>query len=162
MTGSTLNAYLDIEASFEGDITVIGIYYAGCKLIQLADDRVDYPNLLDAIERGTMILTYNGSRFDLPVIRAKTGIDLTKHRFCRDLMYDCWRHNLYGGLKKVENILGIKREAKEIAGYGAMLLWDRYRKYSDLEALNALLQYNRDDTINLHTLHKRLDALDRK
>jgi len=38
-------------------------------------------------------------------------------------MFDCWKENLYGGLKKVEEKLGIERLSKGIDGIEAMRLW---------------------------------------
>ena len=151
-----MKAYLDIETSFSGEITVIGIYYSDGRLIQLTGDEVNYDNLLASLNRAKTIITYNGSRFDLPVIRNRLGIDLTQYYNCYDLMYDCWKCNLYGGLKRVEEQLGIDRNSKGIDGWEAMQLWENYRKHNDHQALSTLLQYNRDDVINLVTLEKKL------
>ncbi len=74
----------------------------------------------------------------------------------RDLMYDCWRYNLYGGFKAVERQLGIERRLKEINGYEAVRLWWRYMDYFDLDALNLLLEYNKEDVLNLKALKERL------
>lgn len=151
-----MKAYLDIETSFSGEITVIGIYYSDGRLIQLTGDEVNYDTLLASLNRAETIITYNGSRFDLPVIRNRLGIDLTQYYYCYDLMYDCWKCNLYGGLKSVEEQLGINRTSKGIDGWEAMRLWENYRKHNDHLALSTLLQYNRDDVINLVTLEKKL------
>jgi len=151
-----MKVYLDIETSFSGEITVIGIYYSDGRLIQLIGDEVNCNNLLNSLTRTETIVTYNGSRFDLPIIRNKLGIDLTKHYNCYDLMYDCWKCNLYGGLKRVEEQLGIDRASKGINGWEAMRLWENFSKYNDHQALTTLLQYNRDDVINLVNLEKKL------
>ena len=151
-----MKAYLDIETSFSGEITVIGIYYSDGRLIQLTGDEVNYDTLLASLNRAETIITYNGSRFDLPVIRNRLGIDLTQYYNCYDLMYDCWKYNLYGGLKSVEEQLGIDRNSKGIDGWEAMRLWENYRTHNDHQALSTLLQYNRDDVINLVTLEKKL------
>ncbi len=71
-------------------------------------------------------------------------------------MYECWRQNLYGGLKKVEKHLGITRDSLGIDGWEAMRLWERYNKNDDLQALKTLLDYNRDDVINLPILEEKL------
>ena len=153
-----MKAYLDIETSFNGEITVIGIYYSDGRLIQLIGDEINRDNLLNSINNAKTIVTYNGSRFDLPVIRNKLGVDLTKYYNCYDLMYDCWKCNLYGGFKSVEEQLGIGRDSKGIDAWEAMRLWENYRKYNDHQALGTLLQYNRDDVINLVTLEKKLEG----
>jgi uncharacterized protein YprB with RNaseH-like and TPR domain len=71
-------------------------------------------------------------------------------------MYDCWRRNLYGGLKAVERQLGIERRLKDVNGYEAVRLWFRYVDSFDLGALSKLLEYNREDVVNLRLLRDRL------
>jgi uncharacterized protein YprB with RNaseH-like and TPR domain len=41
----------------------------------------------------------------------------------------------------------------------AMRLWERFRYYRDEASLKALLDYNRDDIVNLHHLENRLAAV---
>ncbi|MBM4330154.1 MAG: exonuclease [Deltaproteobacteria bacterium] len=144
-----MKAYLDIETSFGGEITVIGVYCPPDRLIQLVGDEVNWTNLWNALEGVSTILTYNGARFDLPVIKRAIKLDLNKYFECRDLMYECWRRNLYGGLKRVEELLGIERATKGIDGMAAMRLWERFRFYRDEKALKVLLEYNREDVVNL-------------
>jgi uncharacterized protein YprB with RNaseH-like and TPR domain len=76
-------------------------------------------------------------------------------RHC-DLMYHCWRRNLYGGLKAVERRLGIDRRVKDIGGYDAIRLWWKYVNDYDRDALTTLLEYNREDVVNLRTLKEKL------
>jgi uncharacterized protein YprB with RNaseH-like and TPR domain len=71
-------------------------------------------------------------------------------------MYDCWRQNLRGGLKAVERQLGIERRLKDVNGWEAVKLWWRYVDSFDLEALDRLLEYNREDVVNLKALKARL------
>jgi uncharacterized protein YprB with RNaseH-like and TPR domain len=111
---------------------------------------------MEALDGVDIIYTYNGSRFDLPFIRSKLGIDLAVLFPHRDLMYDCWRNNLRGGLKAVERQLGIDRELVGVDGYEAVKLWWRYVESFDLDALNTLLAYNKEDVVNLKVLKERL------
>ncbi len=67
-------------------------------------------------------------------------------------MYDCWGKKLYGGLKGVERQLGLKRKLPDMNGYQAVRLWWKYVDSFDLDALNTLLEYNKEDVINLKTL----------
>ena len=153
---SPVKAYLDIETSFSGEITTVGIYHETGRLVQLVGDEVTPHNLISSLETVSTIVTYNGSRFDLPVIKNRLGTDLKKGFHSSDLMYECWKKNLYGGLKKVEEQLGINRDSQGIDGWEAMRLWERYRKNHDLKALKTLLDYNRDDVINLSILEEKL------
>ena len=152
-----MKAYLDIETSFGGEITIVGIFCLPNRMIQLVGDEVNWTNLWNALEGVTQILTYNGSRFDLPVIKRAVGLDLNKYFECRDLMYNCWEKNLYGGLKRVEEQVGIARASKGIDGLEAMRLWERFRLYADEKALQILLEYNREDVVNLYHLEARLN-----
>lgn len=150
------NVFLDIETSWEGDITVIGIYTPGNGTVQLVGLKVMAANLMAALRDARIIYTYNGSRFDLPVIHRRLGIDLKAHFVHHDLMYDCWKNNLYGGLKKVEQLLGIGRDTEGLGGTDAMNLWQMYEKQNDKEALDILLKYNREDVENLCLVAERL------
>jgi len=156
-------AYLDIETTGlscqYAEITVIGLYLVNghdSRLVQLVGEDVTKDNLLEALEGVETIFTYNGRRFDLPFIRGFLGIDLETIADHHDLMYDCWRCNLYGGLKVVEQQLGICRQLQGITGLDAVLLWQRYQNCGDQKALNLLLEYNREDVMNLKVLRERL------
>jgi uncharacterized protein YprB with RNaseH-like and TPR domain len=151
-----MKAYLDIETSFGGEITVVGIFCPPDRMIQLVGDEVNWTNLWNSLDGVATILTYNGARFDLPVIKRVIKLDLNKYFECRDLMYDCWEKDLYGGLKRVEEQLGIERSTKGIDGLEAMRLWQRFLYDRDEKALEALLQYNREDVVNLYHLEARL------
>jgi uncharacterized protein YprB with RNaseH-like and TPR domain len=150
-----VRGYLDIETSFEGVITVVGIYADDRGCIQLVGPQVTEVNLYRALEGLKILCTYNGSRFDLPVIRRRLGADLAAEFESCDLMLECWRFNLKGGLKRVEEQLGIQRWTKGLDGFDAMRLWHRYEATGDGEALATLLEYNREDVVNL----KRLDGV---
>ena len=156
-------AYLDIETTglaFSGcDITVIGIHLCNgdeTEFVQLVGRDITSYNILEALKGVDIIYTYNGSRFDLPFIRSYLGVNLAAMFSHRDLMFDCWRNNLKGGLKAVERQLGINRELKGVDGYEAVRLWWKYVDSFDLDALNTLLEYNREDVVNLKTLKEML------
>jgi len=156
-------AYLDIETTglspIYSDITVIGIYLENPEdsiFIQLIGDDITPYNLSYIMEKVHTIYTYNGSRFDLPFINAKLGINLEDYAFHEDLMYRCWRRGLYGGLKKVEEKLGIERKLKEVDGRMAVILWYKYIRYNDINALRLLLEYNKEEVMNLKILKEKL------
>ena len=124
--------------------------------MQLVGKEVTSDNLLESLEGVNKIYTYNGSRFDLPFIHDLVGIDLETIAIHHDLMYDCWRCNLFGGFKAVEQQLGIPRQLQGITGWDAVLLWQRYQNYGNQSALELLLQYNKEGVLNLKTLRERL------
>ncbi len=150
-----MRGYLDIETSFDGGITVVGLYADDRGCIQLVGPQVTEVSLYRILEGLRTLCTYNGSRFDLPVIHRRLGADLAAEFESCDLMLECWRVGLKGGLKRVEEQLGIRRWTKGLDGFDAMRLWHRYEACGDGEALATLLEYNREDVVNL----KRLDEL---
>ncbi len=96
-----------------------------------------------------LLVTFNGSQFDVPFLRAhfptarldQAHIDL---RFVlRSLGYR-------GGLKAVERNLGLTRDAaiQGVDGFEAVRLWHRYRR-GDRAALMKLALYNLTDVVNL-------------
>jgi uncharacterized protein YprB with RNaseH-like and TPR domain len=156
-------AYLDIETTGFSrnyyDITVVGAAVerkGQLELTQLIGSRITKSGLLRVLKGVDEIYTYNGSRFDLPFIETRIGINL-KGKFChRDLMYDCWKKKLKGGLKAVERRLRIKRKLTDIDGYMAVRLWWDYVNNNDRESLQTLLKYNAEDVLNLQVLRRRL------
>jgi uncharacterized protein YprB with RNaseH-like and TPR domain len=156
-------AYLDIETTglsrYYADLTVIGIALEKNRkyqVVQLIEDDLYQGKLLDSLEGVDEIYTYNGSRFDLPFIKARLGIDLNRCFRHTDLMYDCWRQNLKGGLKVVERLLNIKRNLTSVDGYAAVQLWFDYVNNNNKQALRTLLEYNQEDVVNLRFLRRKL------
>jgi uncharacterized protein YprB with RNaseH-like and TPR domain len=94
----------------------------------------------------------------MPFIAARLGVDLRACFKHTDLMYDCWRNKLKGGLKAVERQLGIDRRLKGVDGFMAVKLWYEYVNNHDRRALAMLLEYNREDVVNLQTLRQRLQV----
>jgi uncharacterized protein len=157
--------YLDIEttglSAGYNDLTVIGLLLdngSESRFIQLVGSEISKPALRDSIREVDVLYTYNGSRFDLPFIESKLALNLTKYCEHKDLMYDCWQRNIYGGLKWVEQELGIKRKLTGVDGYMAVELWYRYERDGDEQALKTLLDYNREDVLNLKVLREKLAA----
>jgi uncharacterized protein YprB with RNaseH-like and TPR domain len=160
---SNIEAYLDMETTGLSPtycmVTVVGIYVCNGedgRLVQLIGKDITRGSVLEALQGVRLIHTYNGSRFDLPFLHYCHGIDLSRVYPHRDLMYDCWSKNLYGGLKAVERQLGIERRLKDMNGCEAVRLWWKYVDSFDLAALNKLLEYNREDVVNLRVLRDRL------
>jgi len=158
-----IEAYLDIETTglspSYSHITVVGIHICSGDdtiFIQLVGREITAESILEALKGVSRIYTYNGSGFDIPFIYYRLGMNLAELFEHHDLMRDCWRNNLYGGFKAVERQLGIDRRLKEVNGYEAVRLWWRYVNDYDEDALTMLLEYNKEDVINLKTLKERL------
>jgi hypothetical protein len=160
------DAYLDIETtglcSFYDEITVIGICLASDgtnSFVQLVGNEVTRSSLFRTLRGVDTIYTYNGSRFDLPFVNFRLGANLREHFRHHDLLHDCWRNNLYGGFKAVEQQLGIPRRLRGIGGAQAAMLWWRYQIDHDRKALDLLLDYNKEDVLNLLALRRKLERI---
>jgi uncharacterized protein YprB with RNaseH-like and TPR domain len=155
--------YLDIETTglsgSYSDLTVVGVATA-CgtqqRFGQLFGDQIQADSVLALLDGIDELYTYNGRRFDLPFIKGRLNLDLREHFVHTDLMYACWRQNLKGGLKVVETRLGIGRQLVGMNGYMAVRLWWDYVNDNDTQALQTLLEYNREDVVNLHLLRQKL------
>ena len=155
-----MRAYLDIETTFDGAISVIGVYRPDRGTIQLVGGGVRDLPLYDALEGVRTLVTFNGSSFDLPVIRRRMYLDLRQDFDHCDLLHVCRKRGLRGGLKRVEIMLGIGRETAGISGWDAPRLWQRYETVGDQKALRTLLDYNREDVVNLAVLEAHLGLTD--
>jgi uncharacterized protein YprB with RNaseH-like and TPR domain len=160
-------AYLDIETTGLGNaddhITTISVYDGqeikyyvhGKNLAQFPMDIKNY----------RVLVTYNGKCFDIPFIEREFGIKI--HHAQLDLRYIMRSLGITGGLKSCEHQLGLSRgELEGIDGYFAVLLWKEYIK-GNQKALDTLLAYNIEDTLNLeklmvYALEKKLTALQTK
>jgi len=163
---SSVEAFIDIETTglspWESEITVIGFYICSgmeSRSVQLVGRDITRTEVLAILEGVDTIYTYNGARFDLPFIYQHLGINLAEMYDHCDLMFQCWRNNLKGGLKGVEKQLGISRESEGVDGLEAIRLWNRYLYSADLEALETLLRYNLEDVVNLKTLKEILNEM---
>lgn len=157
--------YLDIEtngfpADRGGRATVIGLY-DGVEFSYLMRGRdLSADNLMEALAPYKMLVTFYGSVFDVPFLESTLrGFKLNIPHF--DLCFGAKRLGMQGGLKKLEERFGIIREeaTQGMAGYDAVLLW-KLAKKGDKEAMDLLIAYNREDTVNLRyiadTIYKGL------
>lgn len=145
-------AYIDIETTGLGDdadLTTIALYNGqdvkyyvnGRNLEEFLDDIWDY----------NVLVSYNGKAFDIPFLENYFKIELRQAQI--DLRYVLARLGFKGGLKGCEKMLGIHRGGLDgVDGYFAVLLWKEYEANNDEKALETLLAYNIEDTVNLETL----------
>ncbi|HVP57648.1 MAG TPA: ribonuclease H-like domain-containing protein [bacterium] len=152
-------AYLDIETSFGGEITILGIFRPPDELIQIVQPDISRRTLLGALDGVREIVTYWGHRFDLPVISRCLRVNLRRRFESKDLADHCHRHGLFGGLKAVEKSLGILRQTAGLTGMDAMQLWEHWLA-GNREALRILLKYNEEDVVNLYLIEKEIFRFD--
>jgi hypothetical protein len=150
-------AYLDIETSddvvgHEG-ISAIGVLdRRGPRLWLAGRDLQRFP---EAARRWSMLVTFNGLSFDVPILR-RAFPDWEPPRCHVVLRHVLSRLGHDGGLKAIErrlSALGLARPAHllGIDGWDAAWLFRRGRD-GDRESLRRFAEYNLYDAINLRTL----------
>jgi len=147
-------AFVDIETTGLSPaydrMTVVGIYDG--RQAKTYVRGIDLDDIVDELEKYELLVTFNGARFDLPFIKHEyPGIEFNQLHI--DLMYPLRRIGYTGGLKKIEQALGITRsdDTTGITGFDAVRLWREYER-GDTDALELLLKYNREDIVNLETI----------
>jgi uncharacterized protein len=146
--------YLDIETSggYQGldEITVIGLYDG--HNVRTFVNGINLEAFEEAISSCKLVITFNGSCFDLPYIRRWfRHIDLPKAHI--DLRFVLRKIGLRGGLKAIEKKVGLFRdsEVEGLNGFDAVLLWKDYQ-WGDTSALERLILYNTMDIVHLKPL----------
>ena len=152
--GRGVKAYLDIETCAGGAMSVVGIYREDRGFRQLVGGEITDVAVWEALEGVDTLCTYNGDRFDLPILERQTRLDLRSRFRSLDLLRECRRVGLKGGLKRMEARFGITRTTRGMSGWDALQLWARYENEQDQEALRLLLEYNREDVMNLVQLER--------
>lgn len=147
--------YLDIETENSEDepVTAIGLYDGSRYECLLKGE--DLESFRDKISHYSMIVTFCGIGFDLPVLQ-KRFPGLVMDQIHLDLC-PLLRHLGYrGGLKKIEREFGITRseETDGLNGLDAVRLWRAYRRGNE-SALDVFVQYNKEDTVNMKVLAER-------
>ncbi len=145
-------AYLDIETTGLGpdaEITTVALY-DGCKVRCYVNGK-NLEEFEKDIWKYEILVTYNGKGFDIPVLERWFHIKLTHAHI--DLRFILAKLGFKGGLKGCEKQLGINRGALDgVDGYFAVLLWHDYINNHNEKALETLLAYNIEDTVNLELL----------
>ena len=105
----------------------------------------------DFLIQPQLLITYNGSCFDLPYLRRELGLSAPDAHI--DLRFLLANLGFQGGLKGCERQLGLSRgELDGFDGYLAVILWHGYQTLRDSRYLHTLLCYNCEDVINLELL----------
>lgn len=144
-------AFVDIETTglYNPDITTIALYDG--KQIRHYVNGINLDDFVSDIRGYDLIITYNGKRFDVPIIESFFNITLPHAHI--DLRYVLKPIGFSGGLKGCEKKAGIFRgELDGLDGSFAIRLWDAYYWHGRIEALHTLLAYNIADVVNLEKL----------
>ncbi|MGZ3460553.1 MAG: ribonuclease H-like domain-containing protein [Archangium sp.] len=146
--------YFDIETdgAQEQVPTVVGLFDASGLRVFIQGRNMDA--LPEAMAERRLWVTFNGSCFDVPVLRQYFGKGFPTPDAHIDLRFVCRRLGMGGGLKEIEDKLGLGRppHMKGVNGWDAVLLWRAYRARGDVEALRFLVEYNLYDSFQLRSL----------
>jgi hypothetical protein len=148
--------FLDIETTGlreKDDVTVFGLFDGIDTKIMIDGINLDIRSLRKELWRCKLLVTFNGSSFDVPFIR-KRYAGLIPNVPNLDLKSVARKLNLRGSLKQIEKKLGIARSSavEKLCGGDALALWRIYRATGDDYYLNLLVEYNEEDVINLKAI----------
>ncbi|SDK19815.1 ribonuclease H-like domain-containing protein [Natronorubrum texcoconense] len=145
--------FLDIETTGLdascNDVTTVSVHRGGETKTFVQGRDLTSQRLEDELEASSLLVTFNGQRFDVPFLETCYDIDVATPHV--DLMYPCKKIGLDGGLKAIEKDLGIDRDMPDLSGRDAVRLWHEYER-GDEAALETLVEYNRADTKNMEPL----------
>ncbi len=144
--------YLDVETTGLGktdSITTIALHGPlGTRCFVRGRNLI---NFLREAKGLSLLITFNGSSFDLPRIRREFRIDLQIPHL--DLKPCLQALGYSGSLKRCEELLGIRRPLEEmLTGQEAVELWRLHEATGDEAALLRLVRYNLRDALSLELL----------
>ena len=144
--------YLDIETTGMNEmaeVTTIALYDGKEVFYYINGTNLD--QFIEDIYTFDVIVSYNGKSFDVPFLERFFRIRLDHAQI--DLRHVLAKLGIKGGLKGCERQLGLNRGSLDgVNGYFAVVLWRYYQNSGDEKALETLLAYNIEDTVNLERL----------
>lgn len=145
--------FLDIETTGlspeRHEVTTVSIHRNSETTTLVRGDTLCADTLSAYLDPAPLVITYNGSRFDLPFLESAFDLDLNIPHL--DAMGVCHALDLTGGLDAAERALDVNRERPDISGRDAVRLWREYEAGRD-GALETLIAYNQEDTENLRAV----------
>jgi hypothetical protein len=148
--------YLDIETtgvSPRSPITVVGAYDGSRMHTLVRGQNLTRTNLGGILMGAKMVVTFNGSSFDIPMIESQFPGIIPEIPHV-DLRHALRRLGLVGGLKRIERELGIERDKRVeyMTGEDAVYLWRLWERDGKRNAIELLAEYNAEDCRNLKAL----------
>jgi uncharacterized protein YprB with RNaseH-like and TPR domain len=148
--------FFDVEAGGEGGRPTVASTFdrQGFQVFIEGRNLLELPGAMAARR---LWVSFNGSVFDLPILKSRFEHFPTPALHL-DLRFLCQAAQLQGGLKEIEEQLGIGRppHLRGFDGLDAVRLWEAFRAREDREALKYLVEYNLYDTIQLRSVMDRL------
>ena len=142
--------FFDIETTgldhHDSVVTTVSIHRDGDTRTLVRGDDLTPEALRATLGEADLLVTFNGKRFDVPFLEASFDLDVSRPHL--DLMYACRQAGLTGGLSAIEREIGVERDRPDISGRDAVRLWHEHERGVD-GALETLVSYNREDTVNM-------------
>jgi uncharacterized protein YprB with RNaseH-like and TPR domain len=146
-------AFVDIETTGgmdPSDLTMVGVFDGHTMRQYVRGENLEqFP---ESIEDAAILVTFFGTGFDIPFLkRAFPALPFPQMHV--DLCFLLRRLGLRGGLKSIEQRLGIQRSGATtgLSGWDAVRLWREYQRGRE-QSLLTLLQYNAEDVRNMSDL----------
>jgi uncharacterized protein YprB with RNaseH-like and TPR domain len=146
--------FLDIECDGRGEtVTVVGVFDAEGPHAFVHGVNLEVAALNEVLARSAIVVTFNGTSFDLPVLR-RAFPEIALPPVHVDLLHLWRRLGERGGLKTLEKRMGLPRPGtvEGLDGFAAVRLWQRWELDRDGEALRRIVEYNLYDCIQLRPL----------
>jgi len=153
---------IDVEATYwDGPISIIGVYKPKEGEIEYAafvrGKNLTIENLKQVFKDCKLLITFNGINYDVPEIKKQFPGAIPDNIPVVDLYLLARRLNLNAGLKTLEQSFKIfRKEEVDNKGKLATKMWKKFEQTGDKRFLNTLIEYNRQDTINLYPLAEKV------
>ncbi len=154
---------LDIEVTGGRDefVSVVGIFKPKDGIVEadayVRGQNLTQENLKTAFAGCKLLITFNGKSMDIPKINKEFPGAFPPKIPNFDIYFVAKELGLDTNLKVLEKTLEIERlhefsERRHIA----VKLWKKWEKYHDERALEMLIEYNKQDAVNLYPLAEKL------
>lgn len=148
--------FLDIETTGlnkRDDVTIVGLYQGGEMTTLIQGQNLSHDTLVKELQNVKLLITFNGGEFDLPFLERDFDIEIVAPHI--DLIKVCRRMGYKGSLSFIERQVGIERDRPDLSGEDAVRLWREYDNGKDT-SLDTLINYNREDVMNLERLMEEM------
>lgn len=147
--------FVDVEVLNQGRFVpvIIGIY-SQKGFAQLTGSEISGEVLMEHLSGASIMVTFNGSAHDVPILKHLVRCKLPPHV---DLRGVAMKLGYSGGLKSLELSAGIGRRRDIVLSCmgNTSRLWRMHRS-GNRRALEILLEYNRQDVMNMLPLAERM------
>lgn len=148
------SCFIDIETTglskYQDRVTVVTLHHSGETNTLVRGMNLTRERLREELSDVKLLVTFNGKQFDIPFLAQDFGIEPAIPHV--DLRFLCRNLGLGSQLETVESELGVPRSHTNVDGRDAIRMWYEYERDNNVDSLNKLVAYNREDTVNLESI----------